>query len=34
MKKLFLLAALCAIAPAAWGQPVFEPTGKTLADLH
>ena len=34
MKKFVLFAACCSFALAAWGQPVFQPTGKSLADLH
>ena len=34
MKKISLFAACCSFALAAWGQPVFQPTGKSLADLH
>ena len=34
MKKIALFAACCSFALAAWGQPVFQPTGKSLADLH
>lgn len=34
MKKISLIAACCSFALAAWGQPVFQPTGKSVADLH
>ena len=30
MKASFLIAALCALPLAAWGQPVFERSGKSL----
>ncbi len=32
--KAFILTALCALPLAAWGQPVFQREGKTLAELH
>ena len=34
MKKNLLTAALCSLALTAWSQPVFQPTGKSVADLH
>ena len=34
MKKILLTAALCAMTLAAWGQPAFQKTGKSVADLH
>ena len=34
MKKILLTAALCSLALTAWSQPVFQPTGKSVADLH
>ena len=33
-KKIALIAAFCSFALTAWGQPVFEPTGKSVASLH
>ena len=34
MKRIILIAALCALSLTAWGQPVFQPSGKSVADLH
>ena len=34
MKKILLSLALCALPLAAWSQPVFQPSGKSVADIH
>lgn len=34
MRRILLFAALCSLALTAWGQPVFQQTGKSAADLH
>ena len=34
MKRILLITALCALTLAAWGQPDFQKTGKSVADLH
>ena len=33
-KKILLSLALCALPLAAWSQPVFQPSGKSVADIH